>query len=465
MLMTSYKNKRVLLFGLGLLGGGVATANWFIKQGAKVTITDLKSKEELAPSLKALKGKFELRLGKHERDDIDAADIIVLNPGVSVYHELIRYALRRGKPVINEATIFYTSFKGEIIGITGTRGKTTTTQWTAHLLKAKNKVIVAGNSPEHPFLEMLSKAADIAVTEMPSFQSELFEDFDRKPDIAIITNIFQDHFNRYKNYRDYVKTKAHLFSHQSSRQHLILNYDNTWTPYLLTIPHKSQAWFFSVQALPKDLDGIYWSGGLLMFQTAGKSKEVLDLKGFVSNWGTHNIENLMAAALAAHIEGIAWENIQARIKTLPAIPFRQEIIFESSKLTVVNDTTATSPEGCIAAVKRFGTSSTILITGGTDRELTFINWAKIIPNYIHPENIIMLEGSATKKMLKSLKAHAEDVTVEDTLKACVETALKRAKKFGKATILFSPASKSFEKFTNEFDRGRQFTALIKKALR
>ena len=472
--MENYKNKRVLIFGLGLLGGGVATANWFLKQGAKVTVTDLKTKEELAPSLKQLKGKVELSLGGHRLADITAADIVVLNPGVPAKHPLIQKALRlaklaQGKPaVVNEATIFYNQWPGSIIGVTGTRGKTTTATWITHLLG--KQAMLAGNSPEHTFLDQVLKIKKQkwAVTEMPSFQTELFDPSIypelRRPDIAVVTNIYQDHFNRYPSYRAYVKTKANLFAHQTKDQHLILNYDNSWTPFLLTLPRKSKTWFFSLKELPKMLNGVFSKPGEIIFQEGGGQTRVLTTKGFVGKWGQHNVENLMASVLAAHAAGVPWSSVQSRLAKLHGIEFRQQVVYKKNNLTIINDTTATSPEGTIAAVKRFGSPSTILITGGTDRKLEFGVWGKLVANYIVPNNIVMLEGSATVKMIRAMGEFADRVTIAPTLKECLEIALRKAAEFPKATILFSPGSKSFEKFTNEYDRGKQFNKLVKKSL-
>ncbi len=463
--MDTVKNKKVLIFGLGLLGGGVASANWFLKQGAKVTITDLKTKKELKESLAKIKGKVKLSLGGNHAKDIGANEIIVVNPAVSWRNLLVRQAVKEGKVVINDAVIFFERYRKPIIGITGTRGKTTTTQWTAHLIG--RKAVIAGNSPKYQFLKMLPKAksAAVAVAEFSSFALELFSKAARKPDIAVITNVYQDHFNRYKHYEDYVAAKANLFINQTASQHLILNYDNSWTPHLLTMPCESKIWFFSVKPLPLKFNGLFWDGGKLIFQHEQDRINVLDLKGMVQRWGNHNIENLMAAALAAHLYGISWENMQNRLGTLPQIEYRQQIVFEGEALKVVNDTAATSPEGTIAAVTRFGGPSTILITGGTDGKLEFENWGKIIPNYIIPEHIIMLEGSATKKMIAALRPAPPEVTQFKTLEECFKAALAKAEHFHNATILFSPASKSFEKFTNEYDRGEQFNALVKKLLK
>lgn len=463
-----FKNKHVLLFGLGLLGGGVAAVNWLLKEGAILTITDKKTQRELAPSLKQIprlrSGHVTLRLGGHSKKDIDAAEIIVLNPGVSSQHELIRYAIKKKKQVVNEATLFYHSCIKPIIGVTGTRGKTTTAAWTAHLMGEAHHTMLAGNSPEFEFLKVLpkTKKADWVVTEMPSFQLELFANFEHKPAIAVITNIYQDHFNRYSSYRAYVKTKANLFADQGPEQHLVLNYDNPWTPFLLTIPHRSHNWLFTVASLPPEVDGLINHNGHVFFQHGGSREEVLDLEGFITAWGMHNVQNFLAAALAAHLCGASWPSIQSRIATLPQIPFRQETIYQSERLLVVNDNNATSPEGVIVAVQRYGSPTTILIAGGTDKKLKFENWAKIMHQYILADNIVLLAGSATKKMRAALKKLGIRPAVHETLAQCVHDAVRKANKFSRATILFSPGGSSFEKFTNEYERGEQFNSLVKK---
>ncbi len=141
-----FKGKKVLVFGLGLLGGGVATTNWLLKHGAKVTITDLKNKKQLAPSLKKIKGRVALKLGGHSEKDIRENEIIVLNPDVSPKNPLVKLARKLGKQIENEATIFYKLCPKPIVAVTGTRGKTTTANWLAHFLNARYKTIVSGNS-------------------------------------------------------------------------------------------------------------------------------------------------------------------------------------------------------------------------------------------------------------------------------------------------------------------------------
>lgn len=396
-----FRDKHVLLFGLGLLGGGVATANWLIKQGAKLTIVDKKTKKQLAPSISKITGDAEYVFGTEP--SLEGIEIIVLNPGVSCKNPLVLEARKRGIVVVNEATIFYNSWPGKIIGITGTRGKTTTAHWTAHLISGST---LAGNSPDHPFLSALPLDArgneGVAVTEISSFHLELFDATVRSPDIAIITNIYRDHLNRYDSMEEYAETKKNLYRWQKPGQFLI----------------------------------------------TGNEEVPLDLKDFEKTWGAHNVLNFRMAALAAHSAGISWDDIKSSMATLPQIPYRQQIVFQSPELTIINDTAATSPEGGMVALERFGGPETVLIAGGTDAQLDFTKWNEMVEKIIPKKYRFFIAGSATKKMLSG--------NIFESLKECVKAALKLQPKI----ILFSPACKSFEKFTNEYDRGEQFNELV-----
>lgn len=462
-----FKGKKVLVFGLGLLGGGLATTNWLIKHGAIVTVTDLKDKKQLEHSLKRIKGKVKLSLGGHNEEDIKKNDIIVINPDVSINNRFVELAIKLGKQVENEATIFYKTTTKPIFAITGTRGKTTTANWIGHFLKAKKKAMVTGNSYIEPMMEALDKVNkfSVIVNEIPSFHLELFDEASEAPEIAVITNIYQDHLNRHGSLNNYAGIKANIFRNQSSDQNLILNHDNDWTEFFLKQKPKAKIWFSSLLSLPKKLNGVFYKKDAIYFQSNGEVKKILNVKGFVKKWGGHNLQNLLVSVLTAHLGGVSWPMMQKSIRTLPQVPFRQELIFENKQIKIINDTAATSPDGGIAAVKRFGSPSCILITGGTDRQLDYSQWAKIVPEYIKPENIIMIDGSATGKMLAVLGKKSYKIKVLNTLEECVDLSLNKISNYSKATLLFSPASKSFEKFKNEYDRGEKFNKLIKKKLK
>ncbi|MEK7582561.1 MAG: UDP-N-acetylmuramoyl-L-alanine--D-glutamate ligase [Patescibacteria group bacterium] len=471
----SFKDKKVLVFGLGLLGGGLATTNWLIKHGAKITITDLKTEADLARTLKKIKGKVSLKLAGHSKEDIESSDLIVMNPDVSINNEYIQYAFKHGIPVENEATIFLKQSACPVVGVTGTRGKTTTTHWINHFIGRQFRSAIAGNSTEYQFLKIVDRTAklDWVASEIPSFHLELFNEEMRKPDIAVITNLYQDHLNRHGTMNGYADAKANLFTGQRQGQFLVLNADNKWMPYLLKIAKnksKSHVWFFSATGkLSKKQNGVFYRKGEIWYQFDGHAHPVIAIKDFEHTHGSHNLENLLAAALSAYLAGITGKEIQSRIATLPQIPFRQEIIYTNKRLTIINDTTATSPDGAIAAVKRFSGPHTILIAGGTDRDLDFTEWGKVIPQHIKLENIILLSGSATDKMQAALKGgpfgKSKVASPCQTLVDCLAAALAQAQTYGHWVVLFSPGSKSFEKFKNEFDRGEQFNALVKKVMR
>jgi len=455
-----FKNKKVLLIGLGILGGGVTTANWLLKNGAKLSITDSKPKEYFKDSIKKIKGKVNYFFEKCDEKNVADADIIVINQAVPLTNSLVQLAEKLNKPIYNESKIFYENCIKPIVAITGTRGKTTTTNWVAHLLG--KSALIAGNSTDQPLLKILPKTKDrkyqIIVNEIPSFQ---LERFNSAPQIALITNIFVDHLNRHGTLENYALVKANVFKNQSKNNKLILNYDNEWTNFFLKQNPKAEVWFFSLEKLPKNKKGIYYQDGGVYLQTK-KVEKVLDIKDFVNFWGKHNLANLLSAVLVAYLANSKWDDINNTIKTLPQVKYRQELIATFGKTKIINDTSATSPEGGMAAIERFGSKNCILISGGTDAGLEYKDWAKTALKYFPSENIILLDGSATKKMLAELGKDIDisKISVKNTLEECADLAFKKIS--GKTTLLFSPSAKSFEKFKNEFDRGEKFNKIIKK---
>lgn len=432
--------------GLGILGGGVATARKLFELGAELTITDMKTAEYLKPSLEKLKDLENIKfvLGEHREEDFLNNEIIVVNPDVPTDNKFVKFAKENGKVIENELSLFYKLCNTRnTVGITGTRGKTTTVNWTAHLLE----VPIVGNSPDNPFLgDRVSQNLERLALEIPSFQLELVGEYTDSlgyklsPHVAVITNLYRDHINRHKTMEGYALAKANIFKYQNEDDYLILNKDNEWTDFFLQQKPKSKVILFSKE----------------------DNFDFLDKDNFVAKWGEHNLANLIVAIQVAKIFGIADDKIKERIETLPQIKFRQEKVFDNGEIEIYNDTSATSPEATIAAVERFKVSENlILISGGTDKELEFAGFAKEIRNMIKPENLLLLSGSATEKMKKEL--NLDSYNEFDTLEDCVKKALDLAKSLvGKKVILFSPASKSFEKFKNEFDRGEKFNELVKK---
>lgn len=467
----------MLLLGLGSLGGGVSTANWLLDQGARVTITDLKDAGHLASSVKrvqehlkrsAVDGKayekstkrLAWALGGHSNELIDDADVVVVNPDVSVRNPYVARALKRGITVVNEGTLFWDSWKKPIVGVTGTRGKTTTATWTSHLI---GTAVLTGNSTVKPFLEALTNSGrkSSAVTELSSFILELFDvRFQPGPRVAVITNLYRDHLNRHGTMQEYARAKSAIFRNQKKSDALILNADDEWTSWFLAQKPVARVFMSSLQSLPMGTAGVWFADDTAWTWENGKAMRCVELDGFSQAWGEHNVANVLQAILAAHLMGTPYATIQKRIASLPAISYRQEVVYRDAKLTVINDTTATSPEAGIAAVRRWSGPTCVLITGGTDRDLDYRTWAIEIPKHIRRTNIIFLSGSATQKMRIALGTYGRGIRSYDSLRDAFQAALKRAGTYVTSVVLFSPSAKSFELFTNEYDRGQKFNALV-----
>lgn len=465
------KGKKALVMGLGVFGGGAASAKWLFREGAKVTVTDMKNEAELAVSMKkftpAEKKNISFLLGEHREKDFLENDIIVVNPGVPKENRFLEIAKKAGKSIENDASFFYRFVQNPTVGVTGTRGKTTATSWISALLSVKYKgVTPSGNTPENALLREMVRLKDITtptVSELSSWQLEILPASEKAPHIAIITNIFPDHLNRYKDIEEYARAKANIFTHQTADDFLILNDVNEWTPFFLAQKPKAHIFFFSKKALSKNKNGVFVKDGMIVFCRDGEERKIADVKNFSEKMGEHNLENLLAAVLAATLFDPKLRLTKKMIDGLPQIPFRQEIIASKNGLTVVNDSAGTSPDAVIAALRRF--KSAVLVTGGTDKKLEFAELAKEIKKILKPEQLILLNGSATAKLITELENikffKKTKPNMFETLDECINAALQALPK-QKGTLVFSPGSASFEKFKNEFDRGEKFSFVISR---
>lgn len=474
--MVNFKDKKVLVVGLGVLGGGVATTRWLVCEGAQVTVTDLRTPRELKNSLEELGKdiqKIQFVLGRHDLEDFKNHDIVVVGPGVKVIgNKFLEAARRAKKPTVNDLEIFLGRAKNKVVAVTGTRGKTTTTNWIAHFLRSRYRGVKAsGNSSRDAFLKLLprlqKKEGRPAVLELSSFQLEVLEKTEHAPDVAVLTNIYKDHLNRHGSMKEYARVKGNIFKFQKRNQKLILNLDNAWTKFFLSMKPKSGVHFTSLKKLPKGKKGVFVSDEKIFFCDGRKTKKVVDERGYekLLSLGKHNVYNFLSASLAAHLLGVSWKKIEKRISTLPQVEFREEVVLERRGLRVINDTTATSPEGAIAALERFGGKETFFIAGGTDKGLEYDVWAKRVKENISPENLYLLDGSATKKMVRELKKIRYFGSKKTKTYKTLEEIVKKASKNKKGVIVFSPGAASFEKFKNEFDRGEKFNTYLKRIFR
>lgn len=471
-----FKNKKVMLVGLGILGGsGLSSAKWLLKYVNHLTITDSKNEKDLLVTINKLKkysSKITYVLGKHREEDFQKHDIIVVNPAIPILNQkfeiaqLIKKARENKKLIINDIGLLLKFTSNPLIGITGTRGKTTTTTWIGHLLKPLYpKVFVGGNIPDNPALNFFNRIDEKSplVLELSCFQLEL--KLPRPPKIAMITNLYQDHLNRYQTMKRYARVKANIFSTQNNSDYLVLNYDNQWTKFFLSLKPKAKIYYISLKNLPLSKNGIFINNNKIYWQENKTRKELMPLNNFKLLWGEHNMENLLRAILVAKLMGVSLPLIKKQIKTLPHIKMRQEVIYHDKNLLIINDSAGTSPEATINLIKRFKDNKNfILITGGTDKQLDFSLLAETIKKYLKPQHLILLNGSGTQKLIQELRKRKFDdnFNIFENLETCLKKALENKK--NKTIIAFSPGAASFEKFKNEFDRGEQFNLLVKQYL-
>ncbi len=465
------KGKKVLLVGLGILGGGVATARFLLKKGAKLRVTDKRDREILNSSIAKLPKEIIYTIGSHKKEDFKWADIVVANPAVPRFGEWIVYAEKLGKIVYNDLTLFLTFFaqeKREYIAVTGTRGKTTSSLWINYFLTDS---VLGGNIPEKALLKILGKRGDPFVLETSSFQLEYMTKGLLPPTVALITNLYQDHLNRHGSMEEYARVKANIFLNQTEKDFLIVNNDNESTETFLSLNPKSAVYRVSTKKLRGKQNGLYVFDRAIFFQENGQTVKVAKTP-YNTDFENHNLLGAMLASFLylrgrdqKNNSGI-WKHLAGKISKLPQAHMRREVILKKKNLVVVNDSAGTSPEATIALLDSYRAvpkKELYVITGGTDKQLDFKQWANVVADSVLPTNLYFVSGSATEKMKDELQKRThkgkQSWNEFSNLQSVLE-AISQAS--GAKTILFSPSSASFEKYKNEFDRGRVFERQISK---
>lgn len=462
------RGKRVLLMGLGLHGGGLGVARWLLRQGALVTITDLKSENELTPSLQPLREmagqgtRVEFVLGEHRESDFLNADLIIRNPGVPQESRYLALARENGIPIRMEMGLFLEELPrgtDQVIGITGTKGKTTTTMMVGEMLGKENvKTVVAGNLRVSA-LELLDQidAETPVVLELSSFQLEEFRDLRKSPRIAAITNISPDHLNRYRSMDDYTAAKAQIFEHQGITDYTILNFDNSILTHLRPRIPGHVVWFSRLRPLN---DGAYIDRDSIVWNNHGTKTRLIPISD-IAVPGIHNLENSLAASAIAATWGAGPENIADVLHSFRGAPHRLEFVREQGGVTYINDTTATTPTATVAALNALAGKGRgiILIAGGSDKGLDYADMAKAIAKF--RPSVVLVRDSATPKIEKALQdASCQDLIIDtfDRFDAAVMKAREEAQPGD--IVLLSPGAASFGMFANEFQRGDKFREIV-----
>jgi UDP-N-acetylmuramoylalanine--D-glutamate ligase len=454
--MDSFKNKKVLIFGLGLNDGGLGMTEYFLKNGAKVTITDGKSEEQLQPTLKKLKKYREqiiFHLGEHKEEDFLENDIIIRNPAIKPDNKYLKIAKEAGKQIEMEMSLFHKLAPCPIIGITGTRGKSTTTALIYEILKRQygEKIILGGNIGKSAIreLEKLNEK-NLAVLELSSFQLDTMGGNQLSSDIAVVTNVFQDHQDWHPTMEHYIEAKKNIYRYQDPGDYLIINIDNEITQKfcndcrskVITFSLKnSNATYF----LTEDLKVLY--NGRKIF-----SLQEIKLKGL------HNRYNILAAIAATKTYGVENEDIINTLQQFEGVHGRQEYVRPINGIDFYNDTTATSVEAVLAMFETFGEykGKIIMIAGGVDKGLDYSLLEKQMRDSL--KALVLLEGSASEKIAIQMEGFGNVYGQFSDFKEAIEKAYQLGNP-GDMVIL-CPGASSFNMFANEFDRGRQFVDYV-----
>jgi len=451
------EKSRVTIMGLGLHGGGLSSALFFARHKACVTITDLRDKKVLKSSLAKLSG-FPIRyvLGRHEEADFRNTDIIIKNPGVALDSPFLKVARKHAVPVETDISIFLQLCQNPLIAVTGSKGKSTAASAIHYCLSRQVKdAKLGGNITVSPltFLEELRTGAPV-VLELSSWQlADLKGKRLLKPKISLITNILPDHMNRYKNMVEYVADKKIIFENQNHTDYSIFNYDDAYCKGFVR-ESKASCLFFSGKVLPEKLSGAWLENEQGYVRINSTTHRILEKKLLLP--GTHNRLNLLSAGLALYLLGIDPKFIRSCLAKFSGIEHRLERFHAIKGIAFYNDSAATIPHAVVAAVNSLR-GPIILITGGTDKNIDF----SPLKSIMHiPKKIILLEGTATQKIVSLFKKAGLAFSGPfENLKDAVLYAYENARPG--MSVLFSPGCASFGMFLNEFDRGKKFKRIVK----
>lgn len=457
-----FKNKRVTVFGLGMNMGGVGTVKFLATQGVReIIVTDIKGKEELAQSVEKLASYKNITyvLGQHRPEDFTRVDMVITNPVIPWTNDYIKLAEKNGVPVEMDSSLFFALCKAPIIGVTGSKGKSTTAALIAHILETAKKHVVRAGIGQIGVLGQLKKITkdSVVVFELSSWRLSALKKVKKSPHISVITNIYPDHLNYYKTMAAYVADKKNIFLFQKKNDTLVANFDSETVREIAQDAPGSLVWYSGKEGIE---EGVVVEENTIFILRGEEKKILLPLEELPLK-GDHNISNVLAAVAACLSVGLTLKQIREGIVTFPGIPHRLEFVAKKKDVRYYNDTAATIPDAAIAALRSFR-EQVILIAGGSDKKLDFKNFAKEI--LLRSKGLVLFKGAGTEKLITALREELPEdekqrkFEIVETMAKAVELATRGAEPGD--VVLLSPGAASFGLFKNEFDRGDQFRACV-----
>lgn len=419
--------KRVLVMGLGRYGGGAAAARWFRERGHPVLVTDVADERKLAAGVRELSPLgVEWRLGGHDPADFDATDIVVVNQAVPFEHPLVLRAKARGKEITTELGLTLRQLKGPIVGITGTKGKSTTSALVAAMLEASGLPVVLGGNIGRPLLNEAARMTPgtVAVLEVSSFQLAWLEHDDFALSAAIVTNVTGDHFDHHPTFGHYAASKRRLVEAVRPGGAVVLREEDPACRSFVAFTRGRVIWFGEGRPPPVALEGLKLAG-------------------------RHNRWNAAAAAHAALALGASPEGCRAAIRAFRPLRHRLEVLPTGGKVEFVDDSIATTPDAAAAAVDSFA-RPIILLAGGRDKGL---DWAPLVRAADRTKAVVAFGETGPALHTRIPASH-----LRPTFDAAVRRALELAEPGD--IVLLSPGFSSLDEFPGFDARGDRFRELV-----
>ena len=447
--------KKVLVFGAGI--SGIGSADLLCQVQAVPVIYDGNEKlteEEVLAKLQNPSGASAV-LGELPDSLLDQVELAVLSPGVPTDLEEVKRIRAKGIPVWGEVELAWQMGKGEVMAITGTNGKTTTTALTGQIMKDYfPDVYIVGNIGT-PYTSCALKMTQdtVTVAEISSFQLETIQEF--APRVSAILNITEDHLNRHHTMEEYIRVKELITCNQGKEDVCVLNYED---PVLRQFGEEQKerigiTYFSSLRELPQ---GVFLRGSQIILRENGKETAVTDT-GSLKILGRHNHENVMAAIAIARAAGVPVERIKKTVENFRAVPHRIEYVTEKNGVVYYNDSKGTNPDAAIKGIQAMD-RPTLLIGGGYDKQSEYTEW---INSFDGKVRCLVLIGQTREKIQEAAKACGfTDTILADSLEEAVKICAAKAKP-GDA-VLLSPACASWGQFDNYEQRGDKFKEYVNR---
>jgi UDP-N-acetylmuramoylalanine--D-glutamate ligase len=446
--MMDVRNKRVLVVGLGR--SGRAAALCLRRQGAIVTVTDIKPPAAFGSMLPGLLAeKIGLELGSQRVELFLAHDLVVVSPGIPWDLPQLQATRERGIPVVPEVEVAGWYMDAPIVGVTGSNGKTTTTALLGKMLEASGFPTFVGGNIGIALTSAVDeiKVGSIVVAELSSFQLEAIRDF--RPHVAVLLNISPNHLDRHPSFEAYAQAKRQIFRNQRADDYAILNADDPWVRSLGPALVSRKVFFSRLEQVPT---GLFVSNGNMVYRTGHLERVLLETRE-VRLRGSFNLEDVLGAAAAACVLGADFDAVRRAVREFRGVEHRLEYVRDICGVEFYNNSKATSVDATVKSVEAFE-RGIHLIMGGKDKGAPY---APLIPLLKDRVREVLLIGAAANRIAQELEGAVELIRAGN-LETAVPEAFQRARPGD--VVLLAPACSSFDQFQDYEHRGRVFKELV-----